>query len=265
MKQLNLVKLVVTVFVISWVGILPSLLKAHNFNIPNYLLFLKPLMYFGPLLVTLFFVYKSDKKTGIKNLFKKLLIVKVKPLLLLFILLSPFIISFFGAFLGFSFSEENWPEIFNLNSILSRFFSTFIIYLILNTEEYVWRAVVFEKLLEKFSFNKSCLILAPIWWLFHTPYFLFPNGHEANYGILEFTFMVIPLTVIIGWIYVKTNRSLFYAHIYHQLMNATGEAFPIFPVFIAGNLLPVRFFCFLLTLLALTLLFFKPIKNITTT
>ncbi|RMZ50729.1 hypothetical protein EB822_06915 [Flavobacteriaceae bacterium PRS1] len=119
----------------------------------------------------------------------------------------------------------------------------------------VWRGVVFDQLVNKHGFLKSCIILAPIWWLFHIPLFLFPGGHQAGYGLMEFTFIVIAQTFVLGWIYVNSKRSLFYVHIHHQLINGFGQAFPIFPIFIAGNFMPLWMFCILMLLMALLLLF----------
>ena len=72
--------------------------------------------------------------------------------------------------------------------------------------------------------------------------FLFPGGHQAGYGWLSFTLIVIGQTVILGWIYIETERSLVYVHAHHQLMNGFGQAFPLFPVFLGGNQWPVRLF-----------------------
>lgn len=124
-------------------------------------------------------------------------------------------------------------------------------YLIINTAELVWRGFVFDRLLEKYNYVKACLILIPIWWLFHIPLFLYPDGHQAGYGLIKFTCIVIALTFILGWIYIKTSKSLFYVHIHHQLFNGFGQAFPIF---INGDKMPVWTFCVLLLLTAGTLI-----------
>ena len=68
--------------------------------------------------------------------------------------------------------------------------------------------MVFDQLVNKHGFLKSCIILAPIWWLFHIPLFLFLGGHQAGYGLMEFTFIVIAQTFVLGWIYVNSKRSL---------------------------------------------------------
>jgi len=261
MKQINLTKLVITVFIISWIGVLPSLLIAYQFEIPDALKRLDLLMTLGPILGATIFIYKAQGKQGLKQLFKRLLYVKAKPIVIIIALLSPIIYSYLAAKIGFAFLGNSWPPTFDAITILTNGVIIFLMYLIINTEEIVWRGVVFDKLLKTNSFIKSCLIIAPIWWLFHIPLFLYPEGHQAGYGIFEFSLIVIAQTFILGWIYAQSNRSLFYVHMHHQLVNGFGQAFPIFPVFIGGKLIPLWVFCILMLVLALVLVITKTMQR----
>jgi membrane protease YdiL (CAAX protease family) len=250
MKSLNLPWLIATVFIISWLGVIPGLLIAYGVEIPAALAYLEILMTLGPILGAMIFIYASHGKQGLKDLFRRLLIFRASPLLVIVAVAAPILVSFLAAFVGLRLSGTAWPEGFVAPTIFMNGLTIFAVYLVVNTEEIVWRGVVFDRFLQKHGFVKSCLILVPIWWLFHIPLFLYPEGHQAGYGITEFTFIVIAQTFILGWIYVNSNRSLFYVHVHHQLINGFGQAFPIFPVFVAGNLLPVRTLCLLLIVLA---------------
>ncbi len=254
MKDIQLSKLILTVFVISWLGVVPSLLIAYGYNIPSPLKKIEILMTLGPLLGAILFVYSNQGILGLKNLFKRLLLFKTKPLVVIVALLSPILISLLASFIGFKIFNTDWPVSFTASSIISNGLMISAVYLFINTEEIVWRGLVFDSLYKKFGFIKSCLILGPIWWLFHIPLFLYPGGHQAGYGFLEFSIIVIASTIILGWIYVNSQRSLVYVHLHHQLLNGFGQAFPIFPIFIAGNLIPLWVFCTLLLLLAVVLL-----------
>ena len=254
MKEINLPKLIITVFIISWLGVLPSLLIAHGMEIPSVFKSFTILMTLGPLLGAVIFIYRAKGKKGLKDFFKRLLYFKATAPLILVAVVLPILFSYLGAKIGLSLSGEFWPVQFDPSTIVSNGLMIFVMYLIVNTEELAWRGLVFDRLFNKHGFLKACLILAPIWWLFHIPLFLFPGGHQAGYGLLEFTFIVLSQTFILGWIYINSNRSLAYVHLHHQLINGFAQAFPIFPIFIAGNLMPVRVLCGLMCIVALILI-----------
>lgn len=257
MRTIHLSKLIIIVFIISWIGVTPSLLLAYEIPIPPALKSLEILMTLGPLLGACIFIYKAHGKNGLRSFFKRLLIIRTSQKTITVALFTPLVLVSLASIIGFSIAGDAWPESFGLGSIVSNSITLFIMYLILNTEELVWRGIVFDKLYDKYGYLKACLMIIPIWWLFHMPLFLYPNGHQAGYGLIEFTIIVIAQSFILGWIYIKSNRSLFYPHLHHQLMNGLGQAFPIFPVFIGGNMLPFWMFCGLMALLAIILVLAK--------
>lgn len=250
MSEINLLKFILTVFVISWIGVVPALLIANGYEIPEALKSFELLMTLGPILGACIFIYRAQGTAGLKSFFKRLLITKTSLAVVLVALVSPLIISFLASFIGFTISDSVWPASFAIPSIATNGLMIFVMYLIFNTEELAWRGVVFDKLYNKHGYIKACLIIIPIWWLFHMPLFLFPGGHQAGYGLLEFTIIVIAQSFLLGWIYVKSSRSLLYVHMHHQLINGMGQAFPIFPIFIGGNMLPFWVFCGLMMILA---------------
>ena len=250
MKKINLWSLIITVFAISWTGVLPSLLIAYKISIPQFFKNFEILMTFGPLIGAVLFIYKAKGINGLKTFFSRILRFKATLIVITITIILPILISLISSVIGLSFSNSIWPDSFTPVNILSNGLIIFLMYLIINTEELVWRGVVFDQLLEENNYFKSCLILIPIWWLFHIPLFLFPDGHQAGYGLMEFTCIVIAQTFILGWIYIKTSKSLFYVHMHHQLINGFGQAFPIFPIFIYGNKFPIWTFCTLLLLTA---------------
>jgi len=254
MNKSELWKLILVVFIISWIGVIPSLLIAYEISLPNALKRLDLLMTFGPLIGALIFIYRAKGKQGIKDLFSRLLYFKTTGFVVAIALGVPILSTLIGSTLGLQLSATPWPAAYTPQNILLDALRITCMYLLLNTEEIVWRGIVFDELLKKYSFFNSCLILGPIWFLFHLPLFLYPGGHIAGYGIGIFTFIVFAQTIILGWIYINSNKSLLYVHLSHQLINGVGEAFPIFPVFISGNLLPMSIFTVFLVLVAFFLL-----------
>ena len=253
MKKIKLLPLITTIFFVSWLGVLPSLLIAHGMKLPAFLKNFHILMTLGTLLVSVIFVWIVQGRVGLKALFSRLLRIKASPLVFFVVIGLPIIIWLSGTWLGLTFSNTAWPQRYTFDHILMQGVINFVVYLVVNTEEIAWRGVVFDQLLQNNSYIRACLILAPIWWLFHIPLFMYPGGHPAGYGLVEFTLVVLSQTFILGWIYIKTNRSVLYVHLNHQLNNGFAEALPVFPVFIGGNLLPFRVTIGISALLAVVL------------
>jgi len=261
-KEINLAAMVLTVFAISWIGVLPSLLIAYGVEIPGAFQSLSVLMVLGPLVGAMIFIYRAQGVAGWKAFFKRLLYFRASLLVVVVACVAPVVIAWLAAVTGHKITDSPWPVSFELSSVLVSGGTIFVTYLVLNTEELAWRGVVFDRLHDRFGFGTACLILAPVWWLFHIPLFLYPGGHQAGYGLLPFTFIVIAQTVTLGWIYVVGNRSLAYPHIHHQLNNGFGQAFPVFPVFLDGNQTPLWVFVGLMVALAGVLLLKLPGKTV---
>lgn len=255
MKNVNLFKLVPLVFLLSWTGVVPSVLISYGYDLPDYFKHLEIMMTLGPLLATTVFIYSQNGKRGLKDFYSKLFVFRAKSFVILVAILIPIVVSALASYIGANIDGRDWLQSGNGLSVIGNGLIITIMYLILNTEELAWRGVVFDQLFEKHGFLKACLILGPVWWLFHMPLFLYANGHPAGYSLTEFSFIVITATIILGWIYVKGNRSLFYCHMHHQLMNGFAEAFPIFPIFVSMSLVPLWVFCGLLVLVAGGLVF----------
>lgn len=253
MKKIKLLPLIITIFLVSWLGVLPSLLIAHGVKLPTFLKHFHILMTLGTLLVSAIFVWAVQGRAGLKALFSRLLRIKTSPWVFFIAIGLPIIIWLSGTWLGLMLSNTVWPARFTFDYVLMQGVINFVMYLVVNTEEIAWRGVVFDQLLQNNTYIGACLILAPIWWLFHIPLFMYPGGHPAGYGLIEFTLVVVAQTFILGWLYIKTKRSVLYVHLNHQLNNGFAEALPVFPVFIGGNLLPFRITIGLSVLLAVVL------------
>lgn len=73
-------------------------------------------------------------------------------------------------------------------------------------EEAGWRGFALPKLLERFSPVTASVILGAIWGLWHIPVLLMSTWEGTTQGILLFVY-VIPLSVIMTWVYLKSPMS----------------------------------------------------------
>jgi len=89
-------------------------------------------------------------------------------------------------------------------------------------EEAGWRGFALPKLLERFSPVTASIILGAIWGLWHIPVLLMSTWEGATQGILLFVY-VIPLSMIMTWVYLKSRRSTIPVMLMHTGGNLYGS------------------------------------------
>lgn len=107
-------------------------------------------------------------------------------------------------------------------------------------EEPGWRGFALPRLEAKFGYwgpLVGTLILGVIWALWHFPQYMMPDWAAQNGGfsiqsMLIYIASVIPMTIILSWVYNVTRGSLFMVVLAHASINA-------FSGFIIGPLFPV--------------------------
>lgn len=114
------------------------------------------------------------------------------------------------------------------------------VYLLLNTEEFAWRGYVLPRLQARLAPLQANLLLALIWGLFHSPYFMMKGGHPGGYGALTFALMVLALGLVMGAVFNATRGSVLVCHLLHQSINAWSEGLRLFPAMNGGSPWPLR-------------------------
>ena len=89
-------------------------------------------------------------------------------------------------------------------------------------EEAGWRGFALPKLLERYSPVTASIILGVLWGFWHTPALLMTSWEGASQGILLFIY-VIPLTIIMTWIYCKSHGSTIPVMLMHTGGNIYGS------------------------------------------
>jgi membrane protease YdiL (CAAX protease family) len=95
-------------------------------------------------------------------------------------------------------------------------------------EEIGWRGVLFD-LLSKQSITKAQIITAAVWFSWHLPLFFIVGSYQhgvgfATSGFLLWSVGLIVQSIIMGYLYILTNRSIASAIIFHYFVNLAGEA-----------------------------------------
>jgi membrane protease YdiL (CAAX protease family) len=94
-------------------------------------------------------------------------------------------------------------------------------------EEIGWRGFALDRLQNRMSALNASLILGAVWAIWHVPLFWIPNTfqHEIGFGSLRswiFLSSMIPLSVLMTWVYNNTSRSTLSAVLIHFSGNLCG-------------------------------------------
>ncbi len=218
----------IVTFIFSWFIWLPVIIfnLDTNQNLIGLLLFM--LGGFGPSIVGLFFLKKSN------NIKLKERLLSIKKMGIKWFILSLIIypLIFAGAILIHSLYSNNLPEgdliKDMLNSPMIFFISTIVIFLLGPlSEEIGWRGYALDSLQHITSPLKSTLIISIFWWAWHLPLFLMPttihgeNGINSIFGYGYF-FTILGYSVLFTWLCNKTkNQSILIAIFAHFSINFT--------------------------------------------
>lgn len=121
---------------------------------------------------------------------------------------------------GFSFSSGFVPVLLLL--VLAACF-----------EELGWRGYGFESLQSRYNLFAASIIFSILWSLWHFPLVFVNNTyqyevfHQSIWFGLNFFISIIPMGVIITWMYIKNGKSVIAAILFHFIINLTQEMWAV--------------------------------------
>lgn len=98
------------------------------------------------------------------------------------------------------------------------------------SEEFGWRGYALDPLLKRFGPLGGSILLGLVWGLWHLPLFFMPQTWHGKIGFgftgfWTFILYSIGLALMMSWVYLQTDRSIFSAFLMHLAANFTGNAF----------------------------------------
>ena len=123
------------------------------------------------------------------------------------------------------FAEEF--KIFNGEVILSMI----ILVLVPLLEELGWRGYGVDSLASKFNLFRTSMIFGVLWGVWHLPAFFMKNSYQSSlWGqhplfAVNFFVGIIPLAIIMNYLYYRNRRSIFLIALFHILVNYSSELF----------------------------------------
>ena len=188
-----------------------NLIEGKIYNLPAFISFL--VGGFVPSIVGIFLTRIYDHKSGLKELFKSAINLKIGIQTLVVIVLCPITIGLMQLIInrltGGSFDYNQFIK--QLPSILPL--------LILGpiSEEFGWRGFLQKRVNSKFSPLLGSLVIGITWSVWHLPLFYMPgtSQHDFNMPFMPFMISVISYSFIYTYVYLKSHGSLFSAILLH--------------------------------------------------
>lgn len=189
---------------------------------------------FAPFTVALIMIYGSQNRDLIKDFWERLRFDKIKlsflPVILLLMPCVLFLATTLSLLFGQSidqFALSTTYRVMEGQSMLS----LLIICLAPLIEELGWRGYGVDSLRSTFNLFKTTLLFAGLWALWHVPLF-FINGYYQNelwetniIYVINFFVSILPVAILINWVYYKNSRSIIAAFLMHLVFNLFSVLF----------------------------------------
>jgi membrane protease YdiL (CAAX protease family) len=93
-------------------------------------------------------------------------------------------------------------------------------------EELGWRGYALPRLAARIGFGPASVVIGVIWAVWHLPLFYTPAGDTFGQSFLVYLTQVTALSVVLGWLYLRTGGSLFLVMLMHAAVNNTTNIVP---------------------------------------
>lgn len=214
-------------FAFSWLIWLPGVL-IPNFPIPGKVL--EILGGIGPAVAALILVGRAEGKAGLKRIAANSFGKKCNWKFL--ILASLMLLGLHAASrVIYGLFSSNLPQSEMLSSPIA-LIPLFIIMFLFGGglgEEIGWRGYALDRIQTKLSALAASLFLGVFWIVWHLPVFFLSGTNQSLVPFWLFTVAVVPLGVMMTWVYNNTNQSIFAAAFFHTIGNLAHELFRIMP------------------------------------
>jgi len=184
---------------------------------------LSALMAFNPMLVALILTYRVDSMEGVKALLRRIFDfgrIQRKRWFFIFFLMMPILATiqfFIVSTIGEDVTDIQLPILVGIPMF-------FLFFIAACGEELGWQGYGYERLANKRSALETGILLGIIWALWHViPYF--QTGSSLTWVVWQCV-VTVWLRVLIVWIYVNTDKSVFSAIVFHTMINVSAFLFP---------------------------------------
>jgi len=162
--------------------------------------------------------------------------IKAKYWLITFLLMLASILLAQAVSLAFGYSVDQFKFAGSFSFVSGVFPVWFLLIMAPTFEELGWHAYGIDCLRPRFNLFTLSIIFAVYWGLWHLPLSFIKDYYHSNLvesGVLysvNFLVSMIPFTLIMNWLYYKTNRNIIVTIIFHITAGYFNEIFQTHPI-----------------------------------
>lgn len=188
-----------------------------------------------PFIVALVMIYGSRNSEFIKDFWGRLFLYRIQPSSLIMIVLVIPAVFFLATALSLLFGKS--PEQFALAKEFSVMKGWKILGLVIPffmapvLEELGWRGYGVDSLRVHFNLFSTSMLFALLWGLWHLPLFFIKGYYQYELWnlnivyVINFFVSIIPMAIIINWVYYNSSRSILIAILVHSAVNIISIIF----------------------------------------
>ncbi len=212
---------VVVAFVFSWAFWLLAMLEARGLisSLPLPALFLGA---FGPMVAAVTISAREGGRAGLRSLLGRIVRWRVAPFWYGVALLGPIVLQLVAMALHVVLGGRP-PDLSAMFGMLPTVLVSFV-YMLIQVgigEEVGWRGYALPKLQAGYSALHSSVILGVIWTLWHLPLFFNPATGYSITPFWAFLVFMLPVSILITWVFNSTGGSVLIIMILHAMLNAS--------------------------------------------
>ena len=214
-------KYIVIAFAFTWFFWLLAILEARGLisSLPVPALFLGA---FGPMVAAVIVTAQESGRAGLRSLLSRVVRWRVAPIWYGVALLGSIVVVLGGMAMHVVLGGQppNLPGMIGaLPTVLA--ISVYMFIQVGIGEEIGWRGYALPKLQSGYGALVSSLILGGIWVLWHLPLFFNPASSYSNTPFWALLIFMLPVSILITWIFNSTGGSALMIMILHAMLNAS--------------------------------------------
>lgn len=229
------VKFFALTLLLTWASWFLAAYFSYQTGMESFLILLMVHGLIAPLVIALFMIFGSGSRDLKKDFLNRLTHIgrinfQYTPVIFLLMPASILLSIVVSLLFGMSPAQFKLSDSFNImgGQILM---SLLIPFLAPTLEEIGWRGYGVDSLRNRFTLLKTSIVFALLWALWHVPLFFINNYYQNELWkagipyVINFFISILPLAIILNWLYYKNNRSILVAILFHIMTVISAEVF----------------------------------------